>query len=82
MASPWWMTFKQAQERDGHVSKGERGAMTVKYGEITLHDELVDESGKPMKGLYLRSFTVFKASQIEGVEFPALPGVTYPNQGE
>jgi antirestriction protein ArdC len=74
-ASPWWMTYRQALERGGHVRKGERGAMVVKYGEFALKDEPPASDGKPRKGAYLRSFTVFNATQIDGIEFPA------PQQG-
>ena len=28
-ASPWWMTFRQAQERGGGIRKGERGALVM-----------------------------------------------------
>jgi hypothetical protein len=37
-ASPWWMTYRQATERGGHVRKGERGAMAVKYGTFDPKD--------------------------------------------
>ena len=30
--SPWWMTFRQVQERGGSVRKGERGAAVMKWG--------------------------------------------------
>ncbi|HWB02943.1 MAG TPA: ArdC-like ssDNA-binding domain-containing protein [Verrucomicrobiales bacterium] len=71
-ASPWWLTFRQAQERGGHVRKGERGAMIVKYGtfESKCAAEQTMQEVSPKRG-YLRAFTVFNASQIDGIEFPA-----------
>ncbi len=73
-ASPWWMTFRQALERGGHVRKGERGAMVVKYGTFDLKSEAdTTPDGKKRKGAYLRSFTVFNAMQIDGIEFPQNP---------
>ena len=32
LPSPWWMTFRQAQERGGGVRKGEHGALVMKWG--------------------------------------------------
>jgi antirestriction protein ArdC len=74
-ASPWWMTYRQAMERGGHVRKGERGAMVVKYGTFTPKDApqpTIDAAtdGKQAKRGYLRGFIVFNASQIDGIEFP------------
>ena len=73
-ASPWWMTYRQALERGGHVRKGERGAMVVKYGTFDLKSEPdTTPDGKKRKGAYLRSFTVFNATQIDGIKFPQNP---------
>lgn len=76
--SPWWLTFRQALERGGHVRKGERGATVVKYGTFNAKDA-PEESNvegemmmKPKMG-YLRSFTVFNATQIDDIDFPATP---------
>jgi antirestriction protein ArdC len=68
--SPWWMTYRQALERGGHVRKGERGATVVKYGTFDAEQPAEEESAKRKRG-YLRSFTVFNATQIEGIAFPA-----------
>lgn len=77
-ASPWWMTFRQALERGGHVRKGERGAMVVKYGTFSPQGEDANanasndgaKTGKERKAMFLRAYTVFNASQIEGIQFP------------
>jgi antirestriction protein ArdC len=75
-ASPWWLTYRQAQERGGHVRKGEHGATVVKYGTFDTEDSAdgddSDGRQKPRPG-YLRTFTVFNASQIDGVDFPPPP---------
>ena len=76
--SPWWLTFRQAQERGGHVRKGERGATVVKYGTFNAKDAAAegnadDATKKKSKLGYLRTFTVFNATQIEGVAFPTTP---------
>jgi antirestriction protein ArdC len=82
MESPWWLTYRQAQELGGHVRKGEKGAMIVKYGQFPIRDEPVDANVKPRMGLYLKTFTVFNACQIEGVEFPPPPENARPNPSE
>lgn len=33
--SPYWLTFKQAQERGGHVRRGERGTPISSFGAST-----------------------------------------------
>ena len=32
-SSPYWLSFKQAQEKGGHVRKGEKGSISVNGGE-------------------------------------------------
>jgi antirestriction protein ArdC len=70
--SPYFLTFIQAKELGGHVKKGERGGMVVKYGTYTKEaeggnaQEATDEERR-----YLKAYTVFNACQIEGIEFPA-----------
>jgi antirestriction protein ArdC len=78
--SPWWLTYRQAQERGGHVRKGERGATVVKYGTFQAKGEgttdaenMERDDARKSKHGYLRTFTVFNATQIEGVAFPATP---------
>ena len=70
--SPWFMTFLQAKELGGHVRKGEKGCMVVKYG--TFEKEVEDTATgtvEEKKLGYLKSYTVFNASQIEGIAFPS-----------
>ena len=71
-ASPFWMTYRQAIERGGHIRKGERGAFVVKYGTFNPKDSPAEsnDDGKKRKGMFLRSYTVFNATQIEGIQFP------------
>lgn len=71
-ASPWWMTFRQVQERGGKVRKGEHGAFVMKWGR---HEKTVkngDGTEEKKKGFFLRTYKVFNATQIEGIEFPAV----------
>jgi antirestriction protein ArdC len=69
-ASPWWMTFRQVQERGGKVRKGEHGSPIMKWGrhEKTLKNG--DGTEEKKSAFFLRSYRVFNAVQIEGIEFP------------
>jgi len=69
-ASPWWMTFRQVQERDGQVCKGEHGTPIMKWGrhEKTMKNGDGTEERKSI--FYLKSYRVFNAVQIEGIAFP------------
>ncbi len=66
-AAPIWLTFKQALELGGHVTKGEKGTPVVyastfkKTGEDDKGNEL--EQDIP----FLKQYTVFNADQCEGL---------------
>lgn len=70
--SPFFLTFIQARELGGHVRKGEKGSLVVKYGTYTKQDEeapaAADEEAETRR--FLKGYTVFHASQIDGIEFP------------
>ena len=68
--SPWWMTFRQAQERAGCVRKGERGALVMKFGRWDKAVKNGDGTEDKKTTLFLKSYRVFNATQIEGIEFP------------
>ncbi|MFO1486410.1 MAG: zincin-like metallopeptidase domain-containing protein [Verrucomicrobiaceae bacterium] len=89
--SPWWMTFQQAQERGGHVRKGEKGATVVKFGQSKpqalltapqAEGEAKESDAKPRKKMFLREYTVFNASQIDGIEFPSVTPAEVRNKDE
>lgn len=80
---PRWCTFKQAQNKDWHIKKGEKGTPiefwciydTRERKKLTLHeaDEIVrqdpdrEEDMRPCSSVYV----VFNGTQIEGI--PKLP---------
>ena len=78
--SPYFLTFIQAKELGGNVKKGERGGLVVKYGTYTKEEESAGQAeAKATERSYLKAYTVFNASQIEGIDFPepaALPEFT------
>jgi len=64
--SPWFMTYKQAQGRGGNVRRGEKGYLVVKFGTYAKEED----DGEEQQRKFLRRYTVFNASQIDGVDFP------------
>jgi antirestriction protein ArdC len=66
-AHPHWMTFNQAIELKGSVRKGEKGAQIVYADSITRQEE--DKNGETVtsKIPFLKTYTVFNASQIDGL---------------
>jgi antirestriction protein ArdC len=68
--SPYWMTFRQAQELNAHVKKGEKGSPVV-YANSFKKTE-TDDAGQEVEHEipYLKQYTVFCADQIEGLPAP------------
>jgi len=73
--SRYWLTFKQCQEKGGHVRKGEKATMVVFWkmldrlgaGDSGEHDDEPVRNGKiPM----LRYYNIFNWEQTEGIEAP------------
>ena len=69
--SPWWMTFRQTHERGGSIRKGERGALVIKWGRHEKSVKDGDGTEESKKLFFLKSYRVFNAMQIEGIEFPS-----------
>ena len=71
--SRYWVTAKQAKDRGGHVRKGEKSSMVVKYSitEKKKNGVVVRNSkGNPEKSFFLRYSNVFNVEQCEGIEYP------------
>jgi antirestriction protein ArdC len=66
-ASPFWMTYKQAQELGAHVRKGERGSLVVYANTITKSEETEDGSTEERVIPFMKAYTVFNVEQIEGL---------------
>jgi len=63
-----YMTFRQAQELKGHVRKGEKGHLVVKYGTFTPKDAPATVTGNEEQKIpYLKGYTVFNVEQIDGL---------------
>ncbi len=75
--SPYWLTFKQAQELGGNVKKGEAGSKIVYASTFKTKEEEIDrKTGKKeeveVSRHFLKLYTVFNSEQVEGVEFPQI----------
>jgi|GEM_PF-64333 len=67
-ASPFWLTFRQAQELGGRVKKGEKSFPVVFW---KLFED--DEHGEPRTIPFIRYHSVFNVAQCEGIECPLAP---------
>jgi len=77
---PRWMTYKQASDRGWQVQAGETGTPVVFFKRLEARDasdagEQGDDEGTVRRVAMLRGFTVFHASQVQGIpdyQAPAL----------
>lgn len=63
--SPFWMTYKQAQELGGQVRKGEKSTLVVYAGAIEKQDEEVNGAPAERRIPFMKGYSVFCADQIE-----------------
>jgi antirestriction protein ArdC len=68
-ADPRWATYRQAEDRGWQVRKGERGTTGYFFKRLELRDESKPEGDEDAvrRIPLLRSFSLFHASQIEGI---------------
>ena len=66
-ASPYWLTFRQAQQLDACVKKGEKGTQVVYCGSFTKQE--TNEQGEEVESKipFLKTYTVFNGEQIAGL---------------
>ncbi len=65
--SPWWVSFRQARERGGHVKRGERGYPCVFW---KIFEKKNNDTGEVKKLPCLRYFTVFNVEQCKDLPYP------------
>lgn len=69
-ASPFWLTFKQAQALGGNVKRGEKSSPVIFWKRL----ETVDEQTQEKKVVFLlRYYHVFNLAQVENVKHETLP---------
>ena len=71
-SSPYWLTFKQASDKGGHVKKGQKSTPVVfwKWLDRKNSDTTDSEETKNGKIPMLRYYNVFNLDQVEGIEPP------------
>ena len=65
--SRYWMTFKQATDLKANVRKGEKGTQIVYADKFTKEEQGSDGELKTSQIPFLKSYTVFNATQIDGL---------------
>jgi len=69
-SSRYWLSFKQAKERGGHVRRGEKGCPVIFWRRYEATDR---ETGEVKEVPVLRYYTVFNADQVEGIDVSDAP---------
>lgn len=64
---PRWCTYHLAQEKGWQVRKGEKGTAVIFFKRLEIEDEDADEDDDPRIIPLLKTFTVFHASQMDGI---------------
>lgn len=89
-SSPYWLTYKQAEKLGGQVRKGEKSTRVVYWGSFGADkgkesgDGDGDGESKKSGGVFLKSYCVFNACQVDGLPahfYPSTPDLEI-NQGE
>ena len=80
--SKYWVTYKQAAEKGGHVKKGEKSTLVIFYKQLKVEDDGGANGGGQDSGggstsegetksvPMIRHYRVFNVEQCEGVEKP------------
>jgi antirestriction protein ArdC len=74
-AAPFWATFQQVKAAGGTVKRGEHGTPVVFW---KTYEKAVPDRDTPDKRFVLRGYTVFNASQCEGIAVPAIATTSSP----
>tara|TARA_R110002072_G_scaffold303121_1_gene494576 strand:+ start:112179 stop:113078 length:900 start_codon:yes stop_codon:yes gene_type:complete len=65
--SPFWLTYRQAQELGGHVRKGEKGSPVVYASSFKKTETNEDGQDVEAEIPFLKQYTVFCADQCDGL---------------
>lgn len=63
--SPYWLTYKQAQELGGNVKRGEKSCPVVFWKWLDVDDPANDQNRRVP---FLRYYSAFNVSQCEGID--------------
>ena len=72
--SPYFLTYLQAKSLGGQVRKGEKGSSITKCGTYEKKTGAKTSNGddETYTRTYLKGYTVFNSSQIDGIDFPEI----------
>ena len=81
-----WLTFNQAAEAGGHVTRGQKGTLAILYRDYDVQRKdgtgtaVFDESGQPMIDTIklIKGFTLFNVEQCSGLTPEILGGQQEP----
>jgi len=81
-SSPYWLTYKQAEDRGGHIRKGEKSTMVVFWKLMDRGYSVADENDNEDTGVsfrvpLLRYYNVFNLEQCENIASPTSETPTY-----
>ncbi|QCO02830.1 ArdC family protein [Azospirillum argentinense] len=66
-ASPFWLSYRQAQGLGGQVRRGEHGTLVVYAGTVTRREPDGDGEEGERDVHFLKGYTVFNAEQVDGL---------------
>ncbi len=76
-SSPYWLTYKQAQEKQGNIRKGEKSSMVVFWKLLAK-----ENSGQNDKAIgkipLLKYYSLFNLEQTEGIPSPVFDVPVFP----
>ena len=81
-----WLTFNQAAEAGGHVTRGQKGTLAILYRDVNVKRKdgtgtvLLDETGKPLMDTIklVKGFTLFNVEQCSDLPTEILCGQREP----
>ena len=81
-----WLTFNQAAEAGGHVTRGQKGSLAILYRDVNVKRKdgtgtvLLDETGKPLMDTIklIKGFTLFNVEQCSDLPTEILCGQREP----
>ena len=78
-SSPYWLTYKQATEKQCHIRKGEKSSLVVfwKMMDRNNADVVLNDTISNCKLPLLRYYNLFNLEQCEGIESPTQEVQTY-----
>ena len=77
--SPFWLTFKQANELGGNIRKGEKACPVVFWKQLEIEDK---ESHEIEKIPMIRFYYVFNVAQCEGLKYLPAPVETHSTSAD